>query len=224
MRCVGNVEPRAIENQPAMAAITDLVEQQNAYELVSRIYPYGGGTGSERATLADCTRTAPTGYTLNKTANYLERDAAITALGRIDKRIDYPDIVAESQSAGQKQFTANMLFERCYAYLRRHSCTNTDPIEGDVPRTYELGLAKCEKALLPGYTVRVEFNAFNSQGRYIHVDSDLWILSSTVRVSENGVQTVALQCSTTDVAPRTDMQLIADMYTRQRAMAAYAPG
>jgi hypothetical protein len=101
---------------------------------------------------------------------------------------------------------------------------NTDLTTGDVPRSYNITLAKCDRILLPGYTVKVEYDRWTAGERPVHIDSDLWILSSTVSVSDNGVQTTALQCSTVDIAPLTDAALMAELIRKQRAMVAHAPG
>jgi len=224
VRCVGNVDPQAVEDEPDIALLVNVTETQSAYDLVSRVYPFGGGQGAERATLAHCTRGVPDGYTLDKTNNYLARDASETAYGRIDRRLDLPDIVALNQSPAQLEYASNMLFDRAYTYLRRHSATSTALTAGDVPRAYNLTLAKCDRVLLPGYTVRVEYETWYNQTRQLSINRDLWILSSTVRVDETGVHTVALQCATTDTPPMTDAMLLADMLRKQRASFAHAPG
>lgn len=224
VRCVGNVDPQAVEDEEDIALLVNVTESQSAYDLVSRVYPFGGGQGDERATLANCTRGVPDGYTLDKVNNCLIRDASETAYGRIDRRLDLPDIVALNQSPAQLEYASNMLFDRAYTYLRRHSATSTALTAGDVPRAYNLTLAKCDRILLPGHTVKVEYETWYNQTRQLSINRDLWILSSTVRVDETGIHTVALQCATTDTPPMTDAMLISEMLRKQRASFAHAPG
>jgi hypothetical protein len=204
--------------------ITSLQETQTAYELVSRVYPWGGGSGATRGTLAQTTKSAPAGYTLNASAGYLSRDAAEAAYGRIDKRLDCPDVVPVNASGSQLSQAADTLFDRAYVHLARHSASSTDPTTGDVPRAYTIGLVGCKQALLPGYTLHVVYRSYYEGGTSIVIDRDLWILASTVQVSAEGVSTVQIEAATVDVAPLTDAELLARLIRQQRAMQAYAPG
>jgi len=126
VRAIGGVDGFAARDNNKVCLISDFAEMHNAYELASRVYPFGGGFGSDRITLADCTRSAPTGYTLDKTNNYLSRTAAATALGRIDRMMNWSDINALSEVDSHRQFAANQLFDRAYAWLQEHSATNTN--------------------------------------------------------------------------------------------------
>lgn len=219
MRAIGYADAYAAEGHRDICLIQSLNEAATGSDLISRVYPYGGGTGAERITLADCTRTAPDGYVLNKTENYLERTASSTAYGRIERRLDYPEIVRIS--GAENAFAANALFDLAYAHLRKHSATNLALDGGDAPRTYNLQLLKCDRMLLPGYTLRLQYSRYVNGIRTMHIDDDYWILSSTIRADANGVRTVSVQCSNVDAATMTDDMLIAEMLRRQRAMAAH---
>lgn len=224
VRCVADVDPQAVEDADDIALIANLTEDQSAYELISRVYPFGGGTGDERATLAYCTRAVPSGYTLDTANNCLVNATAEAAYGRIDKRLDLPDVVVLNDSPAQLRYAANSLYDRAYTYLKRHSATDTTYTTGDVPRAYRITLAKCDRALLPGHTVHVEYERWYRGTRTISIDRDLWILAATTRVDESGIHTVALECSTTDAAPMTDARLLADLIKAQRAMRGHKPG
>jgi hypothetical protein len=221
MRAVADIDPVAVENHPEICLIASLTEVATGVNLCSRVQPYGGGTGTERATLRDTTRVAPAGYTLDKVNNWLIRDAAESSFGRIERMLTFADVSNVSSDVNGMVHAANMVFDRALTYLRRNSATNLTLDDGDMPRTYELQLVKCDRALLPGHTLRVQYSRFVEGNRRIHVDADLWIISSTVRVDEAGLRTVALQCSTVDVAPLTDAMLLAQMLRQQRAMQAY---
>lgn len=220
LRCIAPSDTLAAETQRDSALIANLSEAHNGANVVSRVYPYGGGR-DPIPTLRNTTRLAPSGYTLSKTGNYLERDASITAYGRIERRLDCADVANISGDPTGDTHSCNMLFDRAYVYLRRNSATNLTIDGGDVPRTYNLELLKCDRVILPGYTVRVEYDRYVEGQRRVHINNDLWVLSSTVRADANGVHTVALQCSTVDLAPVTDAQLIASLLRQQRAMQAH---
>ncbi|MEN6301356.1 MAG: carbohydrate binding domain-containing protein, partial [Armatimonadia bacterium] len=137
VRAIGGIEGVAARDNNKICLITDLTEVHNAYELASRVYPYGGGVGSDRVTLADCTRAAPTGYTLSTTDNYLKRDDAETALGRIDRIQNWADVNAYSSAISHRQFAANQLFDRAYEWLSTHSATNTARNSDDPVISYD---------------------------------------------------------------------------------------
>lgn len=220
---VTDAEPLAAEAHSEIALIAGLTQAHSGADLVSRVYPYGGGR-EPIPTLRNTTRHAPAGYTLDKTANCLIRNQAEAAYGRVERRLDHPDVTNVTGDMSGDVHSCNMLFDRAYAYLRRNSATVLTLEGGDAPRTYDLALLKCDRVILPGHTVRVQYDRYVEGARRLHIDADLWVLSSTVRVDENGVRTVALQCSTVDLAPRTDAELIAGMLRAQRAMQAYGTG
>lgn len=137
VRAIGGIEGVAARDNNKICLITDLTEVHNAYELASRVYPFGGGVGSDRVTLADCTRAAPTGYTLSTTDNYLKRDAAETELGRIDRIQNWADVNAYSSAISHRQFASNQLFDRAYEWLSTHSATNTARNSSDPVISYD---------------------------------------------------------------------------------------
>jgi hypothetical protein len=205
------------------AWLVSLDEVLDAYDLVSRVYPLGGGTGQNRVDLTHCTRPAPDGYTLDLTAGYLERDAAVTALGRIDYRLDFPDINAAAPDATQLAFAANSLLERAYVWLKRHSATSTDPLTGDAPRAYRATVVKLLQAVLPGYTVHLAYREVCAGVVTVQIAQDVCVLSSTVQVDGRGVRTVALELGTVDQPLGSDTELLAYILRQQRASRAQTP-
>ena len=75
----------AVEGNDDALLINELTEEQDGYELATRVYPYGSGTGASRVTLAHATRALPAGWSLHAADNYICYDAAETALGRIEQ-------------------------------------------------------------------------------------------------------------------------------------------
>ena len=199
----------AAERNSNLCLITSLEEVESAYDLASRVRPTGGGVGGSRVTLADTTRAAPAGYTLDRAGGWLIRDAAETGWPRIDKLLDCPDVNAANASLSQRQFAANTLFDRGYAWLRTHSASSYDRLTGDAPRLYRLELTHCRRELLPGYTLRVIYR--RQVGAYVAwaIDADLYVQSAAIRVDESGIQTVAVEASTVQATPDTDARALA---------------
>lgn len=218
MRAIAHADPIAIEDNSDVCLIQSLSEVETGTDLISRVYPYGGGA-EPAPTLRECTRVAPTGYTLDKTNNYLRNDAAEALYGQIERRLDCPDITNISGDAQGDIHGSNMLFDRSYAYLKRRIATDLS-LDGDAPRTYDLALLKCDARLLPGYTLHIEYSRWMGGVQTMDIDDDYWIVSSTIRADNNGVRTTNVTCSTVDAVPMSDDLLIVDMLRKQRRLLA----
>ena len=177
------------------ALIAQLEETQSRYELATRVYPRGP------VSLGQCTRAVPSGFTLDKANSCLIWDTAETALGRIDKPLDIADVAVRGDSAEQTQFASNAVFDQCYQWLLDHSATDTHPITGDIPRSYRVTLAKCNRWLSPGYRIRVTYARRLNGYLAVSIDADLWILAATLRIDEQGLRTVGLEVATVAAHP-----------------------
>ena len=205
----------------AVCLITSLSEEQDAYELVSRAIPHGGGMAEARVTLADTTRVAPAGYTLSKANNYLKRDAAETALGRIEKDLQFGDINAADTSAAQLQNAADALFDRCYEWLVRHSATNTARIGGDVPKAYDLSVTKADRIIWPGHRLWVEYREMCDSFIVLNIRTWLYVLEAVTKVDNSGIRTAGLKVSTVDVPPANDALALVAEVRQGRALRAH---
>jgi len=78
----------AAEDNENICLILDLTKTEDGYDQITRIYPYGAGIASRRVTLANTNRSAPAGYTLSKTDNYIEYDAGNP---RIDRQVTWSE-------------------------------------------------------------------------------------------------------------------------------------
>lgn len=175
--------------------------------LISRIYPYGGGDGDDRATLAHCTRTVPSGYTLDKDNNYLERTDASTAYDAvIETHKTFSDVIALNASETQQQRASNMLFDLAYEHLRKHSCTDLDRTSGsyDVPRFANVTVAKCMRPLWPGHTVHCLYDKWIDGYHADHLDENMWINSRTQNLNAEGEYTETLELASIDRSQKTD--------------------
>lgn len=210
VRAVQPVDMVAGLDNPHICYITDLSERRDAYELISRIYPHGGGTGSARPTLANISAAKEleiiaAGYTVNKTDNYIDYAAAETYYGlRIEQDLSWSDINAKDTTAAQKVNASDALADRAMEYMQRHSAASI----ADVPRFYRLGVTKLDMALWPGHTIRVVYRQVVDGYTAVSIDDDLLILESTLHIDTGGVRTIALQVATVDRWPETDASAV----------------
>lgn len=177
--------------------LTELTQTDDSYDLVTRLYPTGGGSGAGAVTLAKTTRSAPAGYVLSKTENYLERTSAY---GRIDAPANYPDIVPESVFNQASIYAANTLFDRAYEELRRVSEIQTAYEATAIPSVYQLW---------PGQTIEVQYDEWYGNYHAIGVDAELWVLAMKRQVSPDGIRTVAMTVATVDRWPGNDYKEMA---------------
>src|SRR5574343_201652 len=206
IRAVSNVDPISVESNTGVAVITDIAEIEDSSELVSYVYPYGAGMGGSRVTLANCMAAPPTGYVVSTSNNYVKRTAAETVLGQVETAKSWSDIVKQADdTTAAAQSASNILMIQAVNWLETHSCTSLDRLTGDVPRFYELSLAKCASRLYPGYQIRVTHHKW-VDGTYhaVAIDRDLWITAATWRVDRNGVQTTGLEVATVPRAAIND--------------------
>lgn len=197
---------------PETCAITSLSRAVDTHDLLTRIYPYGSGVGRTRLTLAATTRTAPVGYTLNKTLNYIENDAATAAYGLIEHPvIEFKEITPIANTAANVRGAANMLFDAALAELQWRSTLAAQ-------ETYKLTVAGCSQLLRPLQTLPIVYNDPN-QG--IDIDEELYILESTWQVDASGVRTTNLVVSTSDRWPESDVDAAAERAVQGRVFQAH---
>jgi hypothetical protein len=181
--------------------IASINETRDSYELVTRVYAYGGGEGSGRLTMDRATRTNA-GYTLDSSGLYLESDSAVAQYGRIDRREDFPDIAPANTSTTQEINAANALYDRVYNLLRR-KCT--------LQRAYDLSIVPSRYDVWPGQTIRVVYDEWVENYHAIAIDTDLWVLEARQVVSSAGAFVVDLTVATVDYWPDNDYRLVAGM-------------
>lgn len=195
VRAVRVASATAAEGKGELALIVELERTSNAFDLISRVYPFGAGDGQARLTLAAGSDAAPTGYTVDRVANYLKRDASEAAYGRIERYVQWKEVSPISNTDADLQAAANALQAAAYAYLSRTS----EPYE-----SYRLRVAKLEQVIEPGQTLRVIYDEWDAGYHAIAINADLVVLESTAEVNKDGIRTVALQVATADRWPVGD--------------------
>jgi hypothetical protein len=204
----------AVEQAGMVSAINQLVllalsESEDASQLCSRVYPYGGGMGEERVTLNQVTQPVPPGYVLSKEYNYLERSAAITALGLIETVQSWSDITPIDKTETQAQYAANALLGQTWQYIETHSATDTDRRSGDVARFFSASIVKAERMILPGYTLRLQYDQWRADAHPIAIDRDVWITAVTRSIDSTGINVTGLELATVPRWVESDAQIIA---------------
>ena len=200
-----------MEGNNDVCLVTELSASQDTYPMISRIYPYSGGSSEDWVTLAQTTRSARSGYTLDKAANYLKRNLTETQYGRTEVNMTFSEITPALQTPAARALAADFLFDAALTYLERYSLPNT---------LYTLRLAQCERVLLPGQKIRLIYHEWRDGAHVISVDQELILLETTVEYTESGVRTTAVQASTVDSWPPSDGGLIAGFASQLRHVAA----
>ena len=207
---------RAIQARGDLAASTcgvvSLKRTVDTHDLLTRIYPFGSGTGDSRLTLRATDRSAPTGYTLSKALNYIENDAATAEYGLVDHpQVEFKEITPIANTGSDSRSAANRLFDAALYELRRRSTLASQ-------ETYSVAVQGCSQLLRPLQTMRLVYRD-DEQG--ISVDDDLYILETTWEVDTNGVRTSRLVVSTLDRWPDNDESAAADRAVQGRVFQAH---
>lgn len=198
------IQADADDLAPETCAIVSLTESIETYDLLTRIVPLGAGNGEARLTLAASSRTAPTGFTVNKPANYLQHNASVTEFGVIDAPwIEFKDIRPVSNTDADMQAAADMLFDQALKELIRRAILTQSAF-------YAVELAGCSQLLKPLQTLRLVYQDLDAG---MDIDTDVNILSATWEVTTDGIQTTAVELSTYDTWPETDIGAIVERIT-----------
>lgn len=208
---------RAVQAEGELAAeecaIVSLRRMVDTKDLLTRIYPYGEGADRKSSlTLRSTTRSAPSGYTLNATGNYIENDIATAAYGLIDfPAIEFKEIGPIASTSADVRAASNQLFDAALEELRRRS-TLADQ------QTFDLSVAGCSQLLRPLQTVRLVYRD-DEQG--IAIDENLYILEATWEVDATGIRTSRLVVSTDDRWPDSDGSAAAERAVQGRVYQAH---
>jgi hypothetical protein len=181
-----------------VAAITALAVEAESYDLATRIYPLGSGNSGAALTLLACTETAPTGYTLDTAANYIQSTAALAAYGAIHRAVQFGDIRPLSSTDADVQAAADALFLAALYWLAQHEAPTV---------SYRLALAQCSSLLRPLQTVRLAYRDLDAG---LDLDADLYILEATLQGDAYGVQTTNLVVANGARWPADSANAIAD--------------
>lgn len=189
------------ELTPQTCAIQSITDDIDTHGLLTREYVSGSGTGDARLTLAATSRTAPSGYVLNKAESYIEDTAATALYGlREVPEIEFKEITPIANTDADVQGAANMLFDAAMLELRRRATLAQQ-------HTYTLTIGGCSRLLRPMQSLRV---VHFDPDQNIDIDDELYILESTWEADTNGIRTSRLVVSTDDRWPSSDIDSAAE--------------
>lgn len=195
LRAVAGGSP-LVEDNDTVCIILDLEEIEDAWEIVNRVYPTGGGLGPARVTLADCTQAAPAGYTLSTVNNYLEKTTVTT---RISRKQSFPEVRSTDNGAAHDVQAANQLFRAALAWLQQRDTAQ---------KFYRCTVTKLASLPRPGSTIRVVYMEVADDYVAVDIDADLVILSAAYRITDDGRLDAELQLGTIARRPDTDATLL----------------
>lgn len=170
---------------------------EDATTRVTRVYPYGAGSGDGRLTLDAASVEMPPGYSINRGGNYIER-----VLPAGEQRIEAEIVFREIQSVGgalaaKDELAANQLAMAALNHLRLH--------DGNVQYfAFELTVVGAHKQIRVGETIRV---AYKDNG--IDLDTRLLILEATETDTVGDTVSVKLKVATLARWPRTAADILA---------------
>jgi len=180
-------------------AILQLMVASDTTEYVSRVYARGGGNGVAEMSMRYTTRSAPAGYTLDKSLGYLQNNT-LHAVFPSSRKVLFKDLRPLSNNTADIQAADNALFDSALAWLRSHSETYNAPL-------YRLSVAQCRLLLRPMQTIRV---SYRNPDAGIFLDDNLKILEATIRIDEQGLRTTDLAVRAIDYWPESEGQVVAE--------------
>ena len=212
VRAVQHVnDPVSAETVGSLAIITSLEEESDAAEVLTRVIPRGAGNGGAVLTLWPSTGAVPDGYTLDPAQNYVKRDDAELAYGRIERVLDFKDIGPLSNTSADIQAAANMLLLASVEHLRRY---------GAPQKFYRLGLI-CNQLLAPGTTIEVVYRKLQDGAVTYDLAETFNILKVERQITAEGVGTVGIGISAIDRLPQTDSDFLASQAAGARILATH---
>ena len=221
-----NADPEAIEGEAGVCLITQIEEELDSYDLVTRLHLYGSGSGEARLSLL-AAETWPVGFVdgttgtrvmtyaadiatatiggdtwkCDRSASYLENQTARTAYGYLVRMATLNDVAPLSNTTADLADAADFLLQAGYNALRTRTAAQ---------RSYRLALAGLSAILQVGETIAVQARAVTeddsgTKRTYINIErSDLIVLETDTQIDERGVQTVGVLVATSDRWPETD--------------------
>mgnify|MGYP000853221198 FL=1 len=192
-------------------AITSLRQIDDAADVVSEIYPFGGGNAEARLTIQATTRTPPTGYVVQDTAigyRIYSQAAELIYGSKVRSAVrQWKDITPLSSTEADMQTAANALYDEALLWLQQHE---------EPQQFYQVDIAGASAILRPMQTIRVTYRD-TDQG--FDIDEDLYILEATTEANADGVATVGLTISTVDRYPDSDVGEVVGRLTQAQIYA-----
>jgi hypothetical protein len=183
-----------------VAALLAMTIAYESWDVVTRCYPYG----KENLTLAgmnQATISAPSGYTLSTSSNYVQHTAGYAAYGLIERTMVFDAITADANTSA----FGNALVAAAVQYLADR-CT---PVTN-----YTVELGGCAQLLTPLKTVQITWMGDTQ------INANFYILDSTWIGNESGMWTTGLVVGDLPVRLKGDVDATAEAINRIAMVAA----
>lgn len=205
-----NWSPSVASTNPDVCIIENIRQIEDYSDDMTRIYPYGAGSGDGRLTLAAATLELPLGYAMNSAANYIER---VLPAGeqRIDREVVFREIApVDGALASADKIGADQLALAALAHLRLRDGSTTYV-------AYDLIVAGAHRKFRPGETIRVAM-----RDGAIDIDAHLHIIEASESVIGDEVVSTRLVVATLPRAPLSEADVIVAKLAELTASSGYA--
>lgn len=200
-----SMPPQGASQSSQVAFISKYSYRKETKDIITRIYPYGGwyngivsdyfipGVNEVNYGLGGgdpdyWASPKYTGYTDNRTDNWIEKDSAVAIYGRRESQIQYPQVKVTFFTGGYSdeiwRDLCRLIYNRAIAEL---------DWRGLAAEFYTLELQNCSTVLQPLTTIRVMIQQAEDNRSVFRVDENLLILESTIEFSQGGLRTTKLE-------------------------------
>lgn len=200
-----SMPPQGNRQSPLVTFISKFSYRKETKDIITRIYPYGGwyngvfsdyfipGVNEVNYALSGgdpdyWASPKYTGYTDDRTDNWIEKDSAVAIYGRREAQIQYPQVKVTFFTGGYSneiwRDLCRLVYNRAIAELDWRALA---------AEFYTLELQNCATILYPLTTIRVMIQQIENRRVVFRVDDDLLILESTVEFSQGGLRTTRLE-------------------------------
>lgn len=222
-------DPLAIEQNSNACLITDIDRQENAWNLVNLVKPYGAGTGQARLNLAAATQWPDgsgvvTHYKVTDSAgrlhtlvcapanNFVVDAESFTQYDSYGGQVQFKDIAPITNSDADFAAAANALLLATANWLINQS----QPQEH-----YTLRVAGLRKTVLPGQTIRVVAKQMRDGQAPIDINKSLIIQEVQTEIDAAGLRTVSLTVATSKEFATSGAQVVVDEIQRSLSFQAH---
>lgn len=207
---IGNVSGfrRELAGNREFMIITRPTMKSSTEELITRLYPLGGGEGTAAITLEKSTRVAP--YTIGsvvrggRTEYYIQNDEAVDQYGVIEAYRAYKQITPISNTEAGYIAAANAVYDAGASDLGRNSFE---------VKNYTVSARKPRITIRPGDKVKIEYTGQVMRDNMViepqRIDGWFWVTSVNEQVNQQGI-TVDLTLSNVDQEVADITKRIAD--------------
>lgn len=192
--------------------ITNLNIVEDSYDIVSRVYPYGGLHDNLPAMIdrsdLDITNLIPgVTFTFSKPENWIQINATEAAYGYCEQYLFYDDIVAQADIPRHRIVASNQLVLATCVYL----ASNIAP-----KKNYEVNIERLNQVVSPGDSIRIVFRKIIDSYKVVDIDQEMVILEASSTLDNKGIRTTKVTVGTIDKWYNSNWAIIAGMLDKSK--------